>query len=273
MCGILGIAFLNGHKIKDPKVPKTILRRLLLESKVRGSDATGVAFADNDNVAVIKHNIDAGRFVNSDFYEKAVERFIGHDGKSLNKVSVIIGHTRAQTKGTHENRHNNHPVVSNKIIGIHNGCINNDDVLFEEYERAFPTTFRRKAWVDTEIIFRLIDHYKYTIDQPMYDAVKSTDEKLSGGYACAFVAASEPWMLWLFKDWSPTTVFHYPNPGIVIFASAEVFINKAIAGLELGYPTEIKYERESCLAINTITNDFTSFELSRKSWKGHQGVL
>ncbi len=273
MCGILGMAFLNGHKIKDSKVPKTILKRLFIESKVRGTDATGVAFADNDHIAVIKHNIHGEKFVNSDFYEKAVERYIGHDGKPLNEINVILGHTRAETKGAHTNRHNNHPVVSNKIIGVHNGHISNDDELFDDYERAFPASFRRKAWVDTEIIFRLIDHYKYIVDEPMYDAVKSTSEKLTGGYACAFVAASEPWMLWLFKDWSPTTVFHYPEHGIVIFASAEAFINKAIVGLELGYPTEIEYDRESCLAINTITNAFTSFELKQKGWKGHQGVL
>lgn len=272
MCGILGMAFLEGHKIKNHYIPKTILRKLLLESKVRGTDATGVAFASNTNVAVIKHNIHAGKFISSRFYEQAEKRCIVDENKSFGPLNVIIGHTRAQTKGTHRDRDNNHPVVANGVIGVHNGNISNDDTLFESYIGNHPSTFKRRAWVDTEIIFRLIDHYKHTIKMETHEAVTATDKCINGSYACAFVAASEPWMLWLFKDWSPTTIFHYPDVGLVVFASAENFIKRAVAGLTLGDPVEIEYDRESCMAINTAENTFTSFELSKKSWEGNQGL-
>lgn len=270
MCGILGMAFLNEHKRKDPEIPKTILRRLLIESRIRGRDATGVAFASHTDIDVVKHNIKADDFINTDFYTEA-EKYLDDPPGAFGKVNVIIGHTRQQTKGTHRNRDNNHPVVANRVIGVHNGCIANDDALFDEYTKTFPGMFVRRAWVDTEIIFRLINHYRHTINVPMYDAVEATNDLINGGYACAFIDAAEPWMLWLFRDWSPTVVYLYPKVGYVIFASSEFFIRTAVKDMDLGDPIEVEYEKESCLAINTITNKFTRFGFAKKHLSYNQG--
>jgi len=261
MCGIFGIAFLQEHKINNPKIIKIILRKLFDQSELRGRDATGIAFATDSDVSVIKHNICATKFIKSNFYEKAEEL---HIDKTLERLRVIIGHTRARTKGTPLDRNNNHPVVTNRVIGIHNGNISNDDDLFGEYIKTFPSVFRRKGRVDTEIIFRLIDHYKHHVGLPIHDAVSTTNKLIKGNYACAFIDATTPWMLYLFRDWAPTDVIYYPEYGLVMFSSAESFIKRAVEGFNFGLGVKLDYDKESCLFINTISNKIATFSFEKE---------
>jgi glucosamine 6-phosphate synthetase-like amidotransferase/phosphosugar isomerase protein len=260
MCGIFGIAFLKGHRVRDSKITKVILRKLFEESRVRGNDATGVAFSTDTDITVIKHNIHASKFIKTDFYEKAEKL---HIDEASAELRIILGHTRLKTKGTPTDRNNNHPIVSDSIVGIHNGNISNDDNLFMEYVRAFPEVFKRKGLVDTEIIFRLVNHYKHHVRLQMWDAISSTNRLIKGSYACALIDASAPWMLWLFRDWSPTDVLHYPKYGLVIFASSKGFIQEATRGFDLGDPVEIEYDRESCLSVNTISNKLSVFSFNK----------
>lgn len=262
MCGIGGIAFLNGHGVGDPGVVKTIIRNLSEELVSRGRDATGIAYVSLEKIAVIKHNVQAREFMYSKTHFESTERFVDGEDKEFGKLSSILIHTRAQTKGTHENRDNNHPIVSGKVIGIHNGVIQNDEDLFKDYMRAWPNIFKRKAEVDTEVIFRLLNHYIYTVSQPVYEAIKSTHRLLTGGWACAFVAASMPWMLYLFRNTSPTSVLHYTDAGIVIFASDKFSIRRAVSKLDLGRAEEIDYPRASAIAINTQSNRLSRFDIA-----------
>jgi len=261
MCGIFGVALLQGHKISDPKILKIVLRRLFEESKKRGTDASGIAFATDEHISVIKHNIDASRFIKAKFYEEA-ERV--HIDKNFKNLRIMIGHTRSRTKGTPTDRNNNHPVVANRVIGVHNGNISNDDELFDEYTSQFPDNFERRGRVDTEIIFRLLDHYRHTVRLQMYDTILTTNGLIRGSYACAFVDAGEPWMLYLFKGWSPTDINYYPEYGLLIFASSRVFIYSATKGFNFGSAVSIGYEKESCMSINTISNKTNVFDLKRE---------
>ena len=260
MCGIAGMVFLSGSRVRDSEVTKAILRNLLIESMVRGRSATGVAFVSHSKASVVKHNIDARDFIRSDFYAEAEKKFIDGDDKAFGKPNIILAHTRMPTKGSEKNRDNNHPIVSDKIIGVHNGNISNDDDLFKEYIKSSPYLFKRKGEVDTEIIFRMINHFRHTVSMPMYDAIEHTDKLLKGSYACALVDVSTPWLLWLFKDWSPINIIHYPEAGLVIFASSIIFIRRAVSGADLGKEEEIQYPQESCIAINTLSNKITNFD-------------
>lgn len=265
MCGIGGIAFLKGHTVKEPEAIKSIVSNLADQLTTRGRDATGIAYTSNEKISVVKHNVPGREFVNSEAHHKAMKKFIDGEDKAFGRLSSVLVHTRAQTKGTHENRDNNHPIVSGRVIGVHNGVISNDEELFQDYTKAFPKLFTRKAKVDTEIIFRLLNHYIYTISEPVYDAIESTHKALTGGWACAFVAASMPWMLYLFKNSSPTAVLHYTLAGLVIFASDEFSIKRSVAGLDLGPYKEIEYPRSSAIAINTEYNTMSKFDLNSAS--------
>ena len=66
-------------------------------------------------------------------------------------TTLILGHTRQSTKGDPAFPRNNHPLRARAVIGVHNGHINNDDELFARYH------YPRKAHVDSEIIFRMLE--------------------------------------------------------------------------------------------------------------------
>ncbi len=266
MCGILGMAFQKGHSMRNPQLVQLILRRLLIASRARGSDATGVAFINMNKATVIKQHIPATDFVDTKFYNKMVSEQIVMEGKPKDlpkEPLVILGHTRAKTKGTQLDRHNNHPIIANKVIGVHNGVIINDEDLFARH----VNNVERKARVDSEVIFRLIDFYSGNIERPMVRAIKRTTRQLVGGFACAAVNVSEPWMLYLFRGGGPIDIYRYPECGLIIFASSQLYIKDAVKDMELGRQVVVPIEEEDGIAINVHENKQTRFKITSGSWK------
>lgn len=264
MCGILGMAFQKGHNMKNSQEVQLILRRLFIESKRRGSDATGVAFINLQNAAVIKQHIPATDFVETKFYNKMITDRVIMEGayKNLHKEPLIIlGHTRAKTKGTQLNRHNNHPIIANKVIGVHNGVIVNDDDLFHRHE----SNVERKARVDSEVIFRLIDFYSNGVNKPMIKAIKRTTKQLVGGFACAAVNVAEPWLMYLFRGGGPIEIYRYPERGLIIFASSKFFLDDAVEGMDLGRRAIIPIKESEGMAINVKENKQTRFKITQGS--------
>ena len=258
MCGISGICLLNGHNFSIEEA-NALMSKLLVYSTRRGGDATGVAIIKGSKALVFKHHITGREFVNTDYYKEMMKkglRFHSNTDKSM----IILGHNRAQTKGSYLNRHNNHPIISNRIVGIHNGCIINDDILFKHN----CNNFSRKAEVDSEVIFRLIDYYTHGVNADTAKAIRKTAKIISGSYACAAVNLRCPWVLWLFKATSPTTIMHYPERGITVFASEESIIEQASKDTDLGVAMKISYKANEGLGINVLQNCKTKFKLSAR---------
>jgi len=254
MCGILGMAFQEGHTMRDNEEVREIYKKLLIESNLRGSDATGTVFISLLNAMVIKHHIPARRFVETDYYKDVARRRIKMDGPLKNKGEepfVIMGHTRLKTKGTPTDIHNNHPIVANRIIGVHNGTIGNDDKLFQDYKKD---GIKRKGRVDSEVIFRLIDHFAFNRNMPMNRAIYKTVEITTGCAACAVVNTAEPWVIWLFRYNNPITIYRYPKRGLIMFASTDKFMDVATEGFDLGDSEIISLENEEMIAINAKQN-------------------
>ena len=248
------MAFQKGHTMRDNDEVSEIYKKLLIESNIRGSDATGTVFISLLNAMIIKHHIPARRFVETDYYKDIVRRRIKMDGPLKNKGEesfIIMGHTRLKTKGTPTDLHNNHPIVANRIIGVHNGTIGNDDKLFKHYEKE---GIERKGRVDSEVIFRLIDHFAFKKNMPMNRAIYKTIEMTTGCAACAAINTSEPWVLWLFRFNNPISIYRYPKRGLIMFASASAFIDDAVKGFDLGENEEIPLENEEMIAINAKQN-------------------
>lgn len=264
MCGILGMAFQTGHTMGNSGEVRKIWKKLLIESNIRGSDATGSVFIDIRNAMVIKHHIPARTFVETNYYKEISKRRIVM-GVGENEPIVIIGHTRMKTQGTPLNMHNNHPIIANNVIGVHNGHISNDSILFDLYK---DKGVERRAQVDSEIIFRLIDHY-VSNGKSMPDSIKEVSKLLMGGFACAAVHVEAPWVLWLFRCGGPIEVFRYPEKGLVIFASEKRFIENATEGFDLGRKASIPIENEQAVAINVKQNRQTRFVLEKRKFTAH----
>lgn len=263
MCGIFGMAFQKGHDMNNAEEVKYILDSLLVESQARGSDASGVALVSSAKTSVVKHRLPASKLIETDFYKESVERFLWPIDKSNTKADpiMILGHTRFKTKGTPLNRDNNHPIVSNKIVGVHNGVIGNDDMLFNRFIGKFPGSFRRKAKVDSEIIFRLINHYSNKVNHNMVKSIKATSRILEGSYACALVNIRASHMLWLFRCTMPIEVRHYSNHGFIIFASSDRFIKSAVKDIISEKGVDIKVGASSALGINLLQNRQIKFDI------------
>ncbi len=274
MCGIFGMAFQKGHKMINEEV-RYILDNLLIESQIRGRDASGVAFVSQNEVVVTKNNICASDLIETDIYKKSAEKCIH---MSDNRPTIILGHTRFKTKGTPENHHNNHPIVTNKVVGVHNGVISNDDDLFERFMSKFKLSFTRRARVDSEVIFRLLDHYSNPMGHSMSRSIKAATRILEGSFACAAVNIGAPHVLWLFRCTMPIEIRHYPARGLILFASSANFIDSAVNGVIAEKYINIDLEVNSGTGINLFQNRQTTFDIPvddtniqsyyRQNWKG-----
>ncbi len=286
MCGIFGMAFQKGHSMTNSEEVKYILDNLLTESEIRGRDASGVAFISLRKVVVAKRQMTASKLIETDFYKESARRCLHMSDNiglttgdaAFDRPIIILGHTRFKTKGTPRNHHNNHPIVSNKVVGVHNGIIDNDDTLFKRFTKKFPPSFIRRAEVDSEIIFRLLDHYTNTIDHSMSRSIKAATRILEGNYACAAVNTRSPHMLWLFKCIMPIEIRHYPIRGLIIFASSSKFIEAAVDGVISEKGIDVDLKNNSGIGINLYQNRQTMFDIPteganiqshyNQNWKG-----
>ena len=163
MCGIVGAA------AKRNIIPVLVegLKRL----EYRGYDSCGVAL-------LVDGRLDRVRSV----------KRVADLGAQVAKLSAETGiaHTRWATHGAPVT-HNAHPIFSRgEIALVHNGIIENHDELRDELKAkgyAFETQ------TDTEVIAHLV-HSLYK--GALLDAVRRAVKRLTGAYAIAVIANSEP---------------------------------------------------------------------------------
>ncbi len=179
VCGIVG--YIGSKDVKD------ILLTGLQTLEYRGYDSAGVALYTDGEIVVYK---DKGRI-------NHLRQIVG------NEVSYLgIGHTRWATHGV-PNQLNSHPHQSfdGRFALIHNGVIENDDLLKEQYFMDHPF----KSETDTELIVELLSHYvrKYTkVDV----AIRHLMNKLHGSYALVIIDKENPDVFYAVKNKSPLLI-------------------------------------------------------------------
>jgi len=249
MCGIFGIGFLS--KCKNYEFIETLTKELFKIVEKRGTDASGITFASKKKIHVIKEGIAGSRLIDTDKFKIACNTMINDD------LLQIIGHCRLQTKGSYLQNVNNHPIISNSVIGVHNGFVSNDDKLFKHYKSI--TELTRAGEVDTEIIFRLIDYHAKKNNMDLIKATVETTKELDGDFACAFTHSQKPYILGLFKKFNPTVIRHYIKDNIIIYCSNDSYISDSIKETNnyvLGDYSNIKYENKSGMFINLLDNKY-----------------
>ncbi|HWY47546.1 MAG TPA: glutamine--fructose-6-phosphate transaminase (isomerizing) [Bryobacteraceae bacterium] len=167
MCGIVG--YIGNRKA----VPIILdgLRRL----EYRGYDSAGIAVLNGDNHLSVRRA--SGKLRN---LEEAI-RVNPLDGP------YGIGHTRWATHGrpTEENAHP-HRDCTGDIVVVHNGIVENYLQLKHQLQlegHKFCTE------TDTEVIAHLVEKY---YDGNLEDASRKTVKELSGVFALAIIASSDP---------------------------------------------------------------------------------
>ena len=189
MCGIAGFSLAPGVGLE-----RTALARLLLAGIAeRGTDATGYGYhAPDGRVRVHKESLRLREFVELvDVPEDAGE---------------AIFHVRGYTKGVPTLNDNNHPVRYGRAVVVHNGHLDNDDILFRRYRAPRSTPH---ITVDSEAIAMLADR---TGD------IAEALEEVHGSAAVGVLWDGEPGRLTLARRASrPLCLGH--GDGFVLFAS------------------------------------------------------
>ena len=175
MCGIIGV-------IGDDHAEKTLVDGLK-KLEYRGYDSAGISVIRDGKFKTIK----------------ATGHVSELDKKVGNKKSKIgIGHTRWATHGE-VSEINSHPHVSTnkKIMVVHNGIIDNYDLLKTSLKKEGKVF---KTQTDSEVIPNLIE--KYYTDDPLA-AVKSALADIEGTYGIAVIFADNPDIMIAAKMGSP----------------------------------------------------------------------
>ncbi len=231
MCGIATVAL--GRRSRG-RIPYALLRKmckeLMVELQPRGIDATGIAVINEGAPSrVFKKPLRPERMVERPMFDETLE-LIGP------KTNFIMLHSRATTVGSTEDNFNNHPIIVEPIVGIHNGTLYNEDRLFDRFE----DDFKRDGDVDSEVIFKLYLHF---VDQGLNpkQAMAQTGSLLQGAFTGALVDMRTPSQMVMFKHQRPLCVFRFPHYDMIVAVSEAKFYDRVAKRLGIKAKESCEY--------------------------------
>ncbi len=275
MCTICGIGLLKGHVIYNATLIRELTTELLKLNTGYNKDATGIAYCSKDKITIVKKNSPGQSFVNSaEYLEESLENTkipspqhpdIIHESSWDKSLISILGHCRFKTQGSELNNVNNHPIVCDEVVGVHNGVINNDYKLFNTYK----SELQRIGEVDSEIIFSLINYYsKEQISNKrnynLKKAIQRTVAQIKGSMACALVHKKHPNLVWLFRRNTPCTLHIYKRVGLIMWSTIEESMKNAVenvAKMNIGKPTKLEFSSNSGICIDLERHKFHKFDI------------
>jgi glucosamine--fructose-6-phosphate aminotransferase (isomerizing) len=195
MCGIVG------YIGKDHLAGVNVVLDGLQSLEYRGYDSAGVAYLDAKQQAHVAKQV--GQVAN-------VRRELA--AASSKKSPLAIGHTRWATHGSPSiaNAHP-HSNADKTIFVVHNGIIENHDVLRERLQKE---GYHFVSQTDTEIIPHLIDFHYRTV-QDFAKAFEKALHELEGAYAIAAFTTHQPDTLFAARLSSPLVIGIRENGYIV----------------------------------------------------------
>lgn len=206
MCGLYGVLS-YGNEIKDIV---GITEALAIESAVRGTDATGIAYNHSGELNIFKRSKSA-YIINFDIPKH---------------TAAVMGHTRNATQGTLKFNDNNHPFRGKcgktTFALAHNGILCNDKTLRRQLK--LPKT---KIETDSYIAVQLIERKKAF----GFDSIRYMAENVEGSFSFSILDDRDN--LYLVKGDSPITLLHFPSKSVYVYASTLSILWKVLVDTEL----------------------------------------
>jgi len=218
MCGIVGYV---GSQEASP-----LLLEGLKRLEYRGYDSAGLAVLDGAGLQIRK---EAGKLV-------SLARRVSEDEP---RGGLGIAHTRWATHGapTRENAHP-HTDCASEIAVIHNGIIENADVLRRKLEELGHEI---RSETDTEVLAHLIEEaYEDNLEQ----AVAAALTQVEGTYGLAVVSSLDPEKIVAARQGSPIVL------GVSDGERKETFVASDVAAI-LGHTRKVVYLEDGELAVLT----------------------
>ena len=226
MCGIIGY---NGKKNAIP-----ILIEGLKKLEYRGYDSSGIAYFIDNQIKIFKEK---GRI-------SELEKLLVDD-----KPTIGIGHTRWATHGK-PSKINAHPHRVGKVTLVHNGIIENYNVLKEELKKK---GYQFQSETDTEVATALIDSLYQENDNKL-EILEEAKNLLKGSYAFVIMFDDCKDTLYALREGSPLIVAKSKEGNLV---ASDI-------------PAILEYTRDYYLLeqeIAVITKDDIKFYLNREEVK------
>ena len=226
MCGIIGY---NGKKNAIP-----ILIEGLKKLEYRGYDSSGIAYFIDNQIKIFKEK---GRI-------SELEKLLVDD-----KPTIGIGHTRWATHGK-PSKINAHPHRVGKVTLVHNGIIENYNVLKEELKEK---GYQFQSETDTEVATALIDSLYQENDNKL-EILEKAKNLLKGSYAFVIMFDDCKDTLYALREGSPLIVAKSKEGNLV---ASDI-------------PAILEYTRDYYLLeqeIAVITKDDIKFYLNREEVK------
>ena len=255
MCGLFGFLCYGKKQIKGLK---ELTDSLAIQSAVRGTDATGIAFNGKGGMCILKDSKSA--------YQISF--------KHADNVRALIGHTRHSTQGSEKKNYNNHPFSgkcrNSKFALAHNGVLYNDVELKKEL--ILPET---QIETDSYIAVQLLERKKHL----NFDGIRYMAETVKGSFS--FSILDEQNNIYLIKGDSPISIIRFIDLKLIVFASTDKILYKAIVGTELlaelktGAFEEVKISQGDIIKIcadgRIEKGRFTYNEYIGKNWWNYGG--
>jgi hypothetical protein len=223
----------NWRKTDELKCLREHFTKMLVAARERGAGATGVFLVSRSksapskglrpDVIILRAPLPAEEFVETEQYKKLMKLV-------NNSMYTIVGHTRNATNGAATDPLNNHPHLTGKIIGVHNGTITNVNDIWKAINVS------PKSSCDSEALFAAIN-WKYYKTMDMNTAMTGTVKLLQGFYSAAFVDLMNPTKTYLIRDHKvPLYAGRWTYGEVTFFASQKEY-------MEDGFPEGLRKNR------------------------------
>lgn len=219
MCGLCGILLCPRPRTQqDLHTITGLFVRLLLASEHRGPLATGVALVTaSREVLIEKAPLPAHRFIMTEEFHSICARITA-------QTTVLMGHTRWPTQGSHYCNQNNQPLVipgSQGLVLTHNGNISQVDRYFARFR------LKREWEVDSELLLRLAHRHTSSIGID-HQAFLSDLAICHGHLAATIVTTAQPGTMMFLRRDRPLHLAWHPTRHLLAYASERNILQQTL---------------------------------------------
>lgn len=205
MCAIFG--FVNYGNAVSKKNMKELVNKLAVESEVRGTDASGIAYVKKGKIVIYKKPSPAHKMK---FYFPE-------------NTTILTGHTRMATQGNARFNYNNHPFAGKTSDGAfalcHNGVLYNDYELVDS--EKLPKTIIN---TDSYVAVQLIEKY----GSLNFKTIAEMSEKVRGSFV--FTILGDDNTLYISKGNNPLCLIHFKQLRLYVYTSTAAIMQETIKG-------------------------------------------